>query len=275
LALRDFNSGLYFTTPPPTSFAGGADYHDFSTLKQNDYVLERDTPKPGVQTELKVTSKDKFFTGKIDRVERGEDNTVRLIDYKSALRDDVPERYQKQLQLYAYLWYETFGEWPIEAKLIYPFKNTEHTVLITPQICQEVAANYRAEIEKLVRQKEIASLANPSKVCEICEFRPWCKPFWHWQNQETNTMVARDRVAWGIEGVLQSISKASSTWKLELKWRNRLVSIFASQESFSHLKEAQPGITIRALGLTVLGNPAQPRFNATETSEIFLVTTLT
>lgn len=67
----------------------------------------------------------------------------RLIDYKSALRADLPERYERQLQLYALLWHETFGEWPAEAYIVYPFTGATHKVAVDPAICLQVGHEAR------------------------------------------------------------------------------------------------------------------------------------
>src|SRR3990172_11053134 len=67
-----------------------------------------------VEIEVPVQSKDGLFQGRVDRIERRPEG-VWLYDYKSALREDFPGRYERQLQLYSYLWNQTHGEWPIEA----------------------------------------------------------------------------------------------------------------------------------------------------------------
>src|SRR5260221_9167351 len=52
-----------------------------------------------VEVEVPVKSLDGLLYGRIDQVEHSPEG-VHLLDYKSALRADLPERYERQLQLY-------------------------------------------------------------------------------------------------------------------------------------------------------------------------------
>ena len=63
---------------------------------------------------------------------------MRLIDYKSATHTDLPERYKRQMQLYAWLWHETYNDWPTEATVVYPFRAQFWSVDIAPAICEQV-----------------------------------------------------------------------------------------------------------------------------------------
>lgn len=71
-----------------------------------------DSDSVPMEVEVPVRSKDGLFQGRIDRVEHTSDGTV-IYDFKSALRDDLPSRYQRQIQLYSLMWHETRGDWPI------------------------------------------------------------------------------------------------------------------------------------------------------------------
>ncbi len=136
--------------------------------------------------EVTVQSKDLVFRGRIDRVELISEG-IQLVDYKSAYRDDLPERYARQIQLYAYLWYETTGEWPVEGQVFYPMKGTFYQVPIEEDICRQVVAEAVALIHELEENKRAYEIGMPGDICKVCEYRPWCRPFWNWQNFRKNT----------------------------------------------------------------------------------------
>ncbi|MCL6548981.1 MAG: PD-(D/E)XK nuclease family protein, partial [Alicyclobacillus sp.] len=152
------------------------------------------------EVEVPVKSRDGLFTGKVDRVEHTPEGT-HLLDYKSALRDDLPGRYERQVQLYASMWRDTRGEYPIAATVIYPLVGKSHPVSVAPDVCKEVVREY-TELVSSIRGRPAYDLATPGDTCKICEFRPWCKPFWHWQAREKSATVALERAYLGFEGVI-------------------------------------------------------------------------
>src|SRR5207245_5848574 len=109
---------------------------------------------------------------------------ARIIDYKSALRFDLPERYERQVQLYALMWHDTRGEWAAEAQVVYPLVPFVHNVVIDEATCRKVALESAELVDALHVSPAMESLASPGDVCQVCEFRPWCKPFWGWQAAE-------------------------------------------------------------------------------------------
>ena len=95
-------------------------------------LAESDTqpylPK-NIDTEVEIPVRDLkgLFYGRIDYAEHTPDGVI-LYAYKSALRDDLPERYERQLQLYAAMWHSTRGSWPIQAFVLYPLTGATHEV---------------------------------------------------------------------------------------------------------------------------------------------------
>ncbi len=114
-------------------------------------VAETQLVEPDVEVEVAVTGCGGLLKGRVDRVEPA-DGGRRILDYKSALRDDLPARYERQVQLYALMWQETRGEWPVEGQVVYPMKGTQHFVSVEPPVCRQVAEESVAEIE--LAQKE-------------------------------------------------------------------------------------------------------------------------
>ncbi len=223
-----------------------------------------------VEPEVPVASQDELIIGRIDRAEHSV-NGVRLIDFKLGLSDDVPEQYQRQLQLYAYLWQQSRGEWPFEASLIYSLTGKEHSVQITPEICLAVARDYRKVIARIEKETRFEKLAKPGEVCKFCEFRPWCKPFWSWQASETDDKTMLERAFWGFEGKVNSIILLNGYWKVELQWHDLVVSLTVHEERFPQLHHAQSGSLLRLLEIRLHGNPFRPNGQVRESSEIFIV----
>jgi len=223
-----------------------------------------------IMVEVPVQSQDGLLAGRVDYAERLPTG-IRLLDYKSALRDDLPERYERQLQLYALLWYETFGEWPEEAAVIYPFTGAMHRVSVDPETCRRVADEARMLINQLQEGLPAEQLATPGEVCTVCEFRPWCRPFWMWQAKHPNLSIALQQAVLGFEGEIITLELKDYYWKVLVRWRDVEVRIVAPQERFPQLKMACPGMHIRALDMRLQGQRYRPQAIVTERSELFLL----
>jgi len=224
-----------------------------------------------IMVEIPVQSEDGLLTGRVDYAERLPHGGIRLLDYKSALRDDLPERYERQLQMYALLWYETFGEWPTEALVVYPFTGTAHKVAIDPAICQQVGQEARLIAERLQEGVHAEQLASPGTVCTVCEFRPWCKPFWRWQAGHAAYSQALETAVYGFEGTIMTLEIKDQHWKVVVKWREAEIRIVAPQARFPHLEKAHPGMRVRVLDMRLYGQRYRPQARVNETSEIFLI----
>lgn len=223
-----------------------------------------------VETEVPVQSRNKLFNGRVDRAEYWEDG-VRLIDYKSALRDDLPGRYERQLQLYAYMWHETRAEWPVSAQVCYPLTGSVHSVLVEPEVCNRIAEDAEVLVSQFENTTSRSDLATPGDTCQVCDFRPWCRPFWKWQNAETSHSEALKRATIGLEGKVESITNANHYWKLRILWRNTEVQLVAPEERFPQLHKGHPGMVIRILDAALQGLRHAPNAVISELSEVFRV----
>lgn len=223
-----------------------------------------------VEVEVPVASTDGLFRGRVDRAEHLQEGT-RLVDYKSSVRDDLPGRYQRQLQLYSLMWHDTRGEWPVEGEVVYPLTSSAHRISVDPNSSQAVADEYRALISWLRQEPSVDNLAIPGDTCKVCEFRPWCRPFWRWQAAERNHAAALERAFLGFEGSISSIEVMDHYWKLMIYWRNIQVRVVAPVERFPQLKEASVDTRVRCLEMRLHGQRFQPQATVTEYSEIFLV----
>ncbi|MGZ3629129.1 MAG: PD-(D/E)XK nuclease family protein, partial [Ktedonobacteraceae bacterium] len=213
--------------------AGSLKHGTYSTTMINKPHLEVErNSSEELLVEVPVQSRDKLLAGRVDYAERLPSGGIRLLDYKSALRNDLPERYERQLQLYALLWNETFDEWPIEGWVSYPFTGAMHKVSIDPETCQQVDNEARLLIQRLREDPPVDQLASPGDVCSVCEFRPWCKPFWAWQAKHINLSEALQNAYLGFEGKITTIELKDYFWIVKLKWRDTEIRIVAPEERF-------------------------------------------
>lgn len=232
----------------------------------NDQKL---TGKPGdVSMEVPVKSKDGLLKGRIDRIE-WTNQGVRILDYKSALRDDLPERYEQQLQLYAWIWHEMTSEWPHEALVIYPFTSKSYIVNVQPSTCETTVHDARTTVEHLMKAR--VPTGKPGTVCQICQYRPWCKTFWQWQASENSYRESLNQAYYGFEGKIISLELKDHHWRVNVQWRNATIQIVAAEERFPQLKEARVGDWVRAMEMRLKGQMFQPRAIVSEYSELFIV----
>ncbi len=220
--------------------------------------------------EMRVQSCDKLMIGYIDRIEEVEEG-IRIIDYKSAAREDLPERYERQIQLYAKLFFDTTGLWPREGVLFYPLLARIFFVAIDKATCNAVYEETKQVVSILSEKKNKYALAKPGDVCKVCEFRPWCNPFWHWIEGEEVLVNAKEKAIIGFEGIILGNQLKEHYWRLELKWRNKTIHFAVPQERFRHLAKAKAGQKVKFIDTLLHGSISQPTIRIYDTSEIFLV----
>lgn len=223
-----------------------------------------------VAVEFPIASPDGLFRGRIDRIERTELG-VRIIDYKSSVRDELPERYARQVQLYAALWFDVYGVWPVEGEIIFPLVSKSYLVPVEPATCQAVRDEATVVITRLQHESDTEQLAQPGEVCRICEFRPWCRSFWSWQSAEPKRSIALERATWGFEGKIETLATISQHWKLQVRWQNALIDVVVPVERFPHLNKATTGTHVRIIDARLQGLRHQPRAVTTPETEIWLV----
>ena len=227
-------------------------------------------PSTPVEVEVQVRSKDGLFQGRIDRVEHTTEGTI-IYDFKSALRDDLPGRYQRQLQLYALMWQETRGNWPIAGFVVYPLAGKTYPVSVDPKVCQTIAKESAEIIEHLQNEPSPFKLAIPGDICTVCEYRPWCNPFWSWQAEEKSHVRAIERASLGFSGLITRLDLNNHRWHLTIAWRNATVRLSAPEERLLHLHKAQIGQTALVLDTKLQGSPYTPLAVFSEYSELFVL----
>ncbi|MEW6223616.1 MAG: PD-(D/E)XK nuclease family protein [Chloroflexota bacterium] len=225
----------------------------------------------GTWVEVPVASADGWLRGRIDRIERHA-GRLRLVDYKSTLRADLPERYERQVKVYAAMWEQTFGFWPNEAAIVYPLLGTEATLELNPEECTELANDDSAVLREVCTRGAPRDHARPGDVCKACEFRPWCEPFWAAQVSDANTEAdVLERAYLGFEGTVVEVLDGPGFVRGSVTWRGRPVSFIADPERFPQLRSARPGMNLRFLEWRLRGQRHAPQAFASDTGELFLV----
>jgi len=147
----------------------------------------------GTSVEVWVGTRDGRVGGSIDRVRETAEGPV-LLDYKSGAilekgrEATVKESYRAQLVLYAALYAQTFGRWPVRLEIV-PLEGASVEVPYTPDegqafLAEAVAVLGRAD-EAIARAAASSArphaeqwLANPHPTaCGICPYRPVCRAY--------------------------------------------------------------------------------------------------
>ncbi len=152
------------------------------------------TGAAAVAVEMPVATKDGRAGGIIDRVRETADGPV-LVDYKSgAIVADggemtvAQEGYRVQLKLYAALYAETVGRWPVRLELAPP-DGLPTIVPFTPNECRKLLddaltalGHTNATISRLVAApsgsggRDVLASPHPS-ACGWCQYRPACTAY--------------------------------------------------------------------------------------------------
>jgi CRISPR/Cas system-associated exonuclease Cas4 (RecB family) len=245
-----------------------------AATRRTDAPIVSDVVRPTREhpqvAEIPIHSKDGMIVGRVDLAEYTDDGP-HLIDYKSAVRDDLPERYQRQLLLYAALWFEMFDEWPAKATLVYPFTGTLQDIPLTVAACRATLEEARTSIRQLQSAAPAESKATPGDVCHVCTYRPWCRPFWRFQASEQNDHVALERSRMGVQGQVKQLTTIDQHWKLLLQWRNATLKLVAPYERFPQLAGVASGATLRLLNIRLHGQRSSPQVEIYDNTEIFIV----
>lgn len=221
-----------------------------------------------------VQSSDGLFAGIVDRAERLQ-RGVRIVDTKSTTRPEVPDRYRRQLQLYAAMWNDSHPERPnkvAEAVLSYPLLGTQHPVSVKDADVTKTVAEAR-EAANLATQPtdDFTSLAKPGATCGICCWRPWCRPFQVWIHADGKAAEAQERSKFGWIGVVRRRSVQGDFLVLEAEWgRGDTCRFIIPPGLLPHLRDVEPGTTLLVLDTALSGQIKHARATAHGESEAFI-----
>ena len=220
--------------------------------------------------ERAVGTRDGVFSGQVDRAER-EGDALTLYDYKSSLLPDVPERYERQLLMYAAMWAQTTGESPTHGVLVYPLQGRKHRVdLAIERVTRALEESY-AVVRRFEQSPSPKALAAPGDVCKVCAFKPWCEPFWNWV-QVADLPTALERASLGFEGAIEHLERRAEQLVLRVRWHPRSVLLMvAPWAALAGVHGLAIGATVRVTGATVRGQVTAPRAVWHEHTEVYTV----
>lgn len=228
---------------------------------------------PSSLVEHRMVSSDGLIEGIADRIDyrRG---LYRITDYKTTqtpTEEDVCHHIQ-QIKLYAYLWFDTTGQWATEGLVSYPIAVREHTFEIHPEECLSLAEEVRIEARALTADApSIKDLANPGVVCSRCDFRPWCEPFWKMQNSLIDASDLFERSSVGFEGLVHRVNASAEVTLLEVAALGRIIELRVQFKDFPHVGSASAGDMIRVLDAGLLGTSSRPTCQINDRTEIFIL----
>jgi RecB family exonuclease len=132
-------------------------------------------------------SADGKIGGQIDLVLSYEDG-VEIVDYKtgnvldSGSGMEVKEEYKVQMKLYAGLYHEVNGFWPVKLSII-GIDRQKYDISFCQEECWDLLDNARKIVDETNELIEAGlkpeDFANPSPaLCKYCSYRPACKKYW-------------------------------------------------------------------------------------------------
>jgi hypothetical protein len=133
----------------------------------------------------------------------------------------------------------------------------------------KVAAESRRVLEDL-EASEGDPAAQPGEVCAVCEYRPWCAPFWQWVGSG-GPAERLDRGGYGFEATITALDVEAGVARLSLDWGGTPVSAALSLDRFGHAKDLRPGDRVRLLDVRLRGLRSRPTAILTPSTELFLV----
>lgn len=223
-----------------------------------------------IWVERPVATRDRQFAGRVDKAVK-DGQKLALYDFKSSMLPDVPERYARQLQMYTEMWEATTGERPSRAVLVYPLQAKEFGIDISPPATRAaLEASYEA-VQPFKENRPPETLAKPGDVCKVCNFKPWCEPFWTWVT-EGSLPVAQERSALGFQGEIKEVGRYKEFLMLKVAWHPRSTGILLIPWNLlPHAQQLQPGQVIRVTGVRMTGQVTAPRALWTTGAEIYTV----
>lgn len=221
--------------------------------------------RTAAKTEIELTTADGFLTGVLDRVDVTADGAV-IVDYKSAeVMDEAHfERFRRQLLLYAFLWFEREGNWPIHGVINLLLAGKEVGVELDPQASRELVAEIRKAFAAVVDAPAIR-LARPGDACNRCDYRPWCRPFW----QQVAQFDGTDRR--GVEGEIVAVPADPASPVFSLKHQGHTSQLVLDQRRSYFREQLRVGTRVRVIDPMLDGIPPAGRYRLGERSELWIV----
>ena len=148
-------------------------YNQLCSTSLNTYMGAEET------IELKI--EEIPFKGKIDRIDKNEDGTFTIIDYKTggakSNRTICPngehEDYYNQIGFYKYIYEKSTGKKVKETKFIFPEEFDKNlTIEFTQEECNEIFERYKQAVKDIKSHKFEPTY--DEKACQWCSYKDFC-----------------------------------------------------------------------------------------------------
>ena len=143
------------------------------------------------RSEVWLQSNDGLLGGFVDRIVQ-KSNGVEIVDYKSGFvternSNKIKEQYRIQLLLYAGLYFESYGVWPVRLTLT-NLIGSEYDVPMDSEESHALMEEARDKINEINTSisdgAATEDFANPSPAaCMFCGYRPACRQYWKSRKQ--------------------------------------------------------------------------------------------
>lgn len=138
-----------------------------------EWSLKEGTP---ILLEKRMTAeyRDILLLGIVDRLDRHEDNSLEVVEYKSSIAPPgIPPSVLQQVVIYQHLITQRLGERPERLSVHYLGSNQRFTIAPTPEESEEVLE--RARQTALSIQNDTEFEASTGEHCEWCDYRFACR----------------------------------------------------------------------------------------------------
>ena len=147
-------------------------------------VVALETP---FEVPFQIGNEYHLITGKIDRIDKTEENLFEVIDYKTTKKMPSQENVENDLQLSIYhmgiaaRWPKLIEEKrPVKVSLYYLKHGEKLSSLRSPEKVEEVKENVLQTFDQIAKaQKEEKFSPRPNVLCDWCEYQKYCPLFRH------------------------------------------------------------------------------------------------
>lgn len=157
-------------------------WDDALSLVNNYFTMEdpRHIVPEGLELHLEASMGEFTLRGIVDRLERLDDGSLVITDYKTGRspRDNQTKERMTQMMLYAWLCRETYGDRPSALRLMYVRDGKTITVEPTDQQISFQEKRTRA-VWKAIATSCTTGRFTPQKsaLCNFCAYQRWCPEF--------------------------------------------------------------------------------------------------
>lgn len=187
------------------------------------------------------TGETHVAAGIIDRIDKLDDGTYEIIDYKTGKRMPSQDSLDQDLQLSLY----SLGlqkRWPhlksedIKLSLYFLRHEEKLSTTVNPETAEKTRAHILktiAEIqERISAGKDFEPI--PSALCNWCGYRPMCPAWRHLYKKEADPLLAADKTDAAIEKYFE-LKKTEKQLEQEIKMLQDQIRVYMDQEKLTRV----------------------------------------